>query len=182
MDQETSDQPSLLVLSYPSFADNDLTLIQEIRHRLDQEVADCLRPHFTHVLPHDISWERTIEIAAQATAKQFEPIEFSIKTLTILDDPDTGENFLVLIPKNYESMIDLHLALYDSLGLPAPYGENWKPHITIGVSTNRQLLIDEAKQLKATVAGLEGTIDSIEVVKWQPGEIETIASLPLGKN
>lgn len=182
MDQIVSNEFSLLILSYPSFAENDLDLIQDIRRRLDPDVADYLKPHFTHVLPLDISWERTVVMAAKEIAEKFESIQFSIKTLTILDNPATGENFLVLVLKNPEQLLKLHLDLYNRMGLPSPHGEAWRPHLTVGVSTDREMLIAEAKQLKASIAGMSGIVKSIEVVKWRPGEIETIANLPHGKS
>ena len=177
-----SDNYSLLVLSYPVLEKGDLELVQEIRSRLDPESADILPPHFTHVLPLDISWQRTVEMAMKELAGQIDPLEFRVKTLTILDEPETQENYLVLILENYEPLLQLHLTMYEQMGLPAPFGEEWIPHLTIGVSKNRQMLIDEAKKLKTSVAGIQGVIESIEIVKWRPGEIVSIANLPLSKN
>ena len=182
MSQPLSNDYSLLVLSCPAFAKDDLAFIQETRNRLDPDTADLIPPHFTHVMPLDISWQRTIETAAKEITGQFDPLEFEVKTLTILDDPETGEQFLVLILKDYEPLLRLHFMMYDRMGLPAPFGEGWVPHLTIGVSNNRQMLIDEAKTLKASVAGIRGAVDSIEIIKWRPGEIETLAKLPLGKS
>ncbi len=181
MNQPISNDYNFLVLSCPSFAGDDLTLIQETRNRLDPDNVNLIPPHFTHVMPLELSWQRTIETAAKELAEQFAPLEFEVKTLTILDDPETGEQFLVLILKDYEPLLKLHFMMYERMGLPAPFGEDWIPHLTIGISSNRQMLIEEAKTLKASVVGISGVIDSIEIIKWRPGEIETVIKLPLGK-
>ena len=182
MDQPQSNDYNLLVLSCPSFSDDDMAFIQETRKRLDPDNVNIIPPHFTHVLPLDLSWQRTIETAAKELAGQFNPINFEVKTLTILDDQETGEQFLVLILKDYEPLLKLHSMMYERMGLPAPFGEDWIPHLTIGVSDIRQKLIDEAKVLKQSVVGMSGLVDSIEIIKWQPGEIEIVTKFQLGNN
>lgn len=170
----------ILILSYPNFSSDDYDKIQTVRNRLDPELAAAFPPHFTHLLPLDESWQRTIQNSAEQTSKKFEPISFTIKTVTILDDPSTGENFLVLVPSDPSHMIELHLELYNSMALPAPYGGAWQPHITLGVSTDREMLITEAKQLKREMAGIEGRFDTLELISWQADELTPISSLPLG--
>lgn len=173
-----NNQAELLVLSYPIFAPDDLNKIQTVRNRLDPELATLFPPHVTHLLPLDNSWARSILNAAGEISRKFEPIQFTIKTLTILDNPDSRENFLVLVPADSSRMLALHLELYDNLALPAPYGDDWQPHITLGVSTDRELLISEAKHLKPELAGIEGRLDSLEVVAWQIDELTSLSSLP----
>ena len=170
-----------LVVAYPNISGKDLNWIQEYRKNNDPRYFDIVNPHFTIVFAiSDIAEEDFLtEIKRQvAGIKQF---NFSLRVATINKD-DSGECYHeFLVPdEGYSNIVKLHDKLYSgALSKYLRLDLDFIPHIGIGNSNDPLLSKKRVDELNAGILSISGSVDYVDVVKYDGGLVSTIERIKL---
>lgn len=175
---------ALLAVSYPDLQAEDFEWIQRLRAEYDKAHHQIIRPHFTLVHPVErLDRGRFIDHVRPIVEKTT-VIRFAISRALAVPTPTGGECYVFLLPdEGYGDIVSLHDNLYtgplaDELNPDYPF----TPHITVGVSNNREVCEKLADDLNENAFSIAGTIQSIDIIDYENNRIEPIAAVTLGKS
>jgi 2'-5' RNA ligase len=165
------------VVAFPSLADADRRLIEDIRREHDPNAAR-IAAHFTLVFPSpDIPAAALLEDAA-AVARETPPIAFVLRRLIVHNRaPDA---YVFLVPdEGHESMMRLHGRL--KARAPEGKGEAFVPHLTVARLPSRDAAKTLATRLAERRLAIAGRVETLSVVEVESeGPVRTVGSFPLG--
>jgi hypothetical protein len=172
---------SLLVLAYPSLDDRDWKWIQEIRAEHDKERYQFVDPHFTLVFSvSDWTHERFIQHIGDKT-KDAQPVQFILRCAMVVKDSFSDDFNTFLVPEEgFSAILSLHDSLYqgplsDRLRIEIAY----IPHLSVGYSSTAWESKKLAYGINQSKIQIAGKIETLDIVTYTGGSIETIAQIHL---
>lgn len=172
---------TLLAISYPSIDGKDFDWIQNIRREHDRESFEIINPHFTLVFPvNGISQEDLTNHTSNICAKS-KIISFSMHRAMTVFDKFSGKWFTFIAPlKGFDEIAEIHSRLYtgilqNKLLLDVPY----VPHITVGKFDDENSCRKLTEKLNKERFGIEGTIDSINIVSLKNNKVNNLKKITL---
>lgn len=172
---------SLLVLSYPNFAPEDLDWIQEIRAEHDELYLEVVDPHFALVFPVFGMDPAVFSRHAREKAEGSGKIPFVLRCASVVDDAFSEYFHTFLVPdEGYSGIVKLHDKLYrgplaPELRLDIPF----IPHIGVGNSQDPLLCKALADGLNARDFSIAGEIDVLDVARYEDDRVTTTEQIPL---
>lgn len=171
----------LLVLGYPTLAEDDLAWIQSLRAAHDERYFRLVDPHFTFVFPVAGMDERPFKAHVSERVGGFRRIDFALRSALTVQD-HTGEFWhLFLVPdEGFSEIVKLHDRLYtgplaEHLRLDIPF----IPHIGIGNAVDPLACKRLADELNAEGFELRGTIESLDVATYDGSNVTTLERVEL---
>jgi hypothetical protein len=172
---------SLLVLGYPTISKVDWEWIQAIRAEHDRLYYHIVDPHFTIVFPvHDVEPQAFAEHILRQTA-DVRKVSFVLRCATVVKDAFSEHTHTFLVPdEGHGAIVKLHDRLYRDvlqphLLLDIPF----IPHIGVGNSVDPQVCKKRADDLNQHNLSIEGTIETLDVVRYEGEVIETMERIKL---
>ncbi len=172
---------SLVVLAYPQLEKKDYEWIQSFRAKHDERYFKVVEPHFTIVFPVPSIDEKTFVHHIEKVAKGFKQFYFVLRCAQIVKSSFSNYTDVFLIPEEgYRIFVMLHDAMYTGvlekeLRLDIPF----IPHLGIGNNHdayNCKILADEVNKKTPEIVG---SIDSLEIVRYETISVKTIKKLYL---
>ena len=158
----------LYVVAWPSLSEADDTALCRLRAQYHPREADLIGPHFTLVFGASAGREAELRAALAAIARR--PFWFLIDRIARHD--------LYLYAEPAEGAAEL-TELHDALN-PAPSGEPFQPHITLGQFSRAA----EAEQVARIVARqhlpIHGRVEELALLKRERSVLDTLLTVRLG--
>jgi len=172
---------SYLVLAYPKISKDDFEFIQKYREINDPKYFKLVYPHFTIVFSTtNISEDEFIEEVVKQVngTKKF---NFVIKCATINQDDSQKFYHEFLVPdKGYSDIVKLHDRLYSGKFFDnLRFDIDFIPHIGIGNSEDVLVCKKNVDGLNSKNLLIEGTIQWLDIVKYENDTITTIKKIEL---
>ncbi len=167
---------SNLVLAFPKLSRIDYEWIQSVRKKYDNRYYNIVEPHFTIVFPVFNIDESQLENHIKKVCSLFTPIQFSIRTSTVVKDSFSDFTDVFLVPDEGNSqIIKLHDKLYtDILSKELRLDIAFIPHIGIGASRN----LEESKIISENLNNqnilIEGTINELDLIEYDYPKVKFI--------
>lgn len=169
------------VLAYPRLSPADHTWIEAYRAAHEPRFDRLPPAHFTLVFGvDDMAEDKFVEEIERRLAGASK-IAFELTAATVNHD-HTGERFnLFLVPKQgHAEIIELHDALYaGALARHLRRDIDYIPHITIGGGEGPDCQ-RQADALNASGVALRGTLDAVDIVRYEAGKITPLGTFALG--
>jgi hypothetical protein len=170
-----------LAVAYPNISHEDLAWIEAYRERHDPRYFSVVRPHFTLVFAiSDIAEEIFVdEVAGQLQGIQ--KFDFELAVATVNRDYSGTYFHEFLVPeKGHAAIIKLHDRLYaGKFATHLRLDIDFIPHIGIGnddIGLNSKRRVDELNRNGVSVSG---TVDTVDVIEFRDGRVQTIRQFPL---
>lgn len=168
------------VVLYPEFKQSDFKWIQNYRGQYDRQFS-LVKPHFTLVFAiQDFDKEQLLSEVKQKVA-DVEAFDFELKVATVNQD-DSGEYYHeFLVPDTgYSNIVKLHDKLYSDLLAPRlRLDVDFIPHISIGDSKDAQISKRRVDDLNSQNISIHGHINSVDIIEYVDGAINTVEKIQL---
>ena len=159
----------LYVVAWPLLAEADDTALRRLRAQYHPKEADLIGPLFTLVCGAKV--DREAELRAVLDGVRRRPFWFMIDRIARHD--------LYLLAQPSDGAAQL-TELYDALN-PAPGGEPFEPHITLGLFGTAL----DAEQIARIVARqhlpIRGRVEELALLRRDGDLLETLATVPLNQ-
>jgi hypothetical protein len=172
---------ALLVLAYPRITQRDYKWIQAVRAESDEMYYEVVDPHFTIVFPVEgVDDDRFIE-HVQRRAAGFSSFDFVLRCAVLANDAFKECTHVFLVPdEGHSDIVKLHDVLYTGplaaeLRLDIPF----VPHVGIGNSADPQACKRLADELNRQDFEIAGTVDRLDVVRYETDTVETLVRVVL---
>lgn len=170
-----------LVVAYPKIGQSDFEWIQGYRKKNDPRYFSVINPHFTLVFAIDDIDQESFLAEAKKQTKSVSPFDFVVNVATINQD-DSGDYYHeFLVPDiGHSNIIKLHDKLYSgTFADHLRFDIDFIPHIGIGNSDDVQESKRRIDELNAKELSIAGKVDTIDVIEYKNGVINTIEKLIL---
>ena len=159
----------LYVVAWPLLAEADDTALRRLRAQYHPKEADLIGPHFTLVFGAEA--DREAELRSALDGVQRRPFWFMIDRIARHDlylfaEPSDGAAHLT--------------ELYDALN-PAPGGEPFEPHITLGVFGTALNAEQVARIVERQHLPIRGRVEELALLRRDGDRLETLATVSLGR-
>lgn len=172
---------SYLVLAYPKIKKDDFEFIQNYRKMNDSRYFNLVGPHFTIVFSTPDFSEDEFVGEVKTQTKNIHKFNFVIKCATINQDYSREFYHEFLVPdEGYSSFVKLHDRLYSGKFFGnLRFDIDFIPHIGIGNSTDVLVCKKNVENLNSKNLLVEGSIQTLDIVKYENNKIETIKKIEL---
>lgn len=173
-------QRRLLTVGFPALEADDRAFITAFRERHDPRAA-AIAPHFTFLFGCAALDEDAYTAHVKHVADSTAPIRFVCRYAMLGADDEDASAYVFLVPdEGFAALSRLHDALYRGpmaphLRLDLPF----VPHLTIGRSLDRQLMLQRCTELNASDLRIAGHLDHLAVGTSANGRFETLRHLSL---
>jgi 2'-5' RNA ligase len=172
----------LLVLSYPDVAPEDMAWIEGIRAEHHPRQA-AIAAHVTLVFPVAIVDPPVLieEVRRQVAGSPLIP--FTLRCAVPFRDQASGATDVFLVPdEGFGAIVRLHDRLYAGLLAPALRLDlPFVPHLTVAHLADPVAAKLLADRLNDESFAIPGTLSSVDVVQRDGADVQTLASVPLGR-
>ena len=166
----------LYVVAWPVLAEADDTALRRLRAQYHPREADLIGPHFTLVFGAAASQEAKLHDALDGLAGR-RPFWFVLDRLVRHDmTPPSRAAYLYAVPADGGAELT---SLYDALN-PAPGGEPFEPHITLGLFDRAADAEQVARIVERQHLPMHGRIEELALLRRDGGKLETLVSHRLG--
>ncbi len=166
----------LYVVAWPVLAEADDTALRRLRAQYHPREADLIGPHFTLVFGAASAHEAPLRAALAGLAGR-RPFWFVLDRLVRHDmTPPSRAAYLHAVPADGSAELT---DLYDALN-PAPIGEPFEPHITLGLFDRAAEAEQVARIVERQHLPMHGRIEELALLRRNGETLETLASLRLG--
>ena len=159
----------LYVVAWPLLAEADDTALRRLRAQYHPKEADLIGPHFTLVFGAKVDREAKLRTVLEGVRRR--PFWFMIDRIARHD--------LYLLAQPSDGAAQL-TELYDALN-PAPGGEPFEPHITLGVFGTALNAEQVARIVERQHLPIRGRVDELALLRRDGDRLETLATVPLGQ-
>ena len=172
---------SLVVLAYPQLEKKDYEWIQSFRAKHDERYFKVVEPHFTVVFPVPSVDEKTLIHHVEKAAKRFNQFYFVLRCAQIVKSSFINYTDVFLIPEEgYRIFVKIHDAMYTGilereLRLDIPF----IPHMGVGNNSDAYKSKTYADELNKKNIEIVGSIDSLDIVRYETNSVETIKKVYL---
>ncbi|MFY9619687.1 MAG: 2'-5' RNA ligase family protein [Pyrinomonadaceae bacterium] len=173
---------ALLVLAYPRISSADFDWIQEIREQHDQRYFKIVEPHFTFVFPINEIGLAALSAEVRRQVTDAAAITFVCRCAMVVEDVSRSFSHVFLVPdEGFSEIVKLHDQIYAGaiqleLRLDIPY----IPHIDVGNDEDARTCHRLADKLNQQQFQLKGVIDTLDIVKYETGTLQTLERVALG--
>jgi len=176
----STEQSKFLIVAYPQLAEKDFDKIENFRRQHDSQY-NLIRPHFTLVFPVAGVDVKELIAGTRRQVNGTDRISFSIHEAVIHEDSFDDQHRLFLVPtEGYDQLVHLHDKLYSShLREHLKSDLAYIPHITIGISQDKnriQKLKDEWNNRKSMI---QGTITTVDIIQYEKETLTTVEAIRL---
>ena len=158
----------LYVVAWPLLGEADDTALRRLRAQYHPGEADLIGPHFTLVFGASAGREAELRAALAAIARR--PFWFLIDRIARHD--------LYLYAEPAEGAAEL-TELHDALN-PAPSGEPFQPHITLGPFSRAAEAEQVARIVERQHLPIHGRVEELALLKRERSVLETLLTVRLG--
>ena len=158
----------LYVVAWPLLGEADDTALRRLRAQYHPGEADLIGPHFTLVFGASAGREAELRAALAAIARR--PFWFLIDRIARHD--------LYLYAEPAEGAAEL-TELHDALN-PAPSGEPFQPHITLGQFSRAAEAEQVARIVERQHLPIHGRVEELALLKRERSVLETLLTVRLG--
>jgi 2'-5' RNA ligase len=164
----------LYVVAWPVLAEADDTALRRLRAQYHPGEADLIGPHFTLVFGLPASEEARLRAALRGIAAR--PFWFMLDRLLRHDlAPPSRAAYLYAVPAAGAAELT---SLHDALN-PAPGGEPFEPHITLGLFGNAADAERLARIVERQHLPMHGRVEELALVHRRDDGLTTLASVRL---
>lgn len=170
-----------LVVAYPKISKVDFDFIQNYRKIHDPQYFTLINPHFTIVFPtSNFSEDEFIEEAMRQT-QGMKKFNFIIRCATINQDYSKKFYHEFLVPdEGYSDIVKLHDKLHSNKFFDnLRFDIDFIPHIGVGNSPNALICKKNIDHLNTKNISIEGSIETLDIVKYENNTITTIGEIKL---
>ena len=165
----------LYVVAWPVLAEADDTALRRLRAQYHPSEADLIGPHFTLVFGAAASQEAKLHDALDRLAGR-RPFWFVLDRLVRHDmTPPSRAAYLYAVPADGGAELT---SLYDALN-PAPGGEPFEPHITLGLFDRAAAAEQVARIVERRHLPIHGRVEELALLRRDGAALETLASVRL---
>jgi len=158
----------LYVVAWPLLGEADDTALRRLRAQYHPGEADLIGPHFTLVFGASAGREAELRAALAAIARR--PFWFLIDRI--------ARHGLYLYAEPAEGAAEL-TELHDALN-PAPSGEPFQPHITLGQFSRAAEAEQVARIVERQHLPIHGRVEELALLKRERSVLETLLTVRLG--
>lgn len=158
----------LYVVAWPLLGEADDTALRRLRAQYHPREADLIGPHFTLVFGAPVEREAALREALVAIDRR--PFWFLIDRIARHD--------LHLYAEPSDGAAEL-TELYETLN-PAPGGEPFEPHITLGLFGHASQAEQVARIVERQHLPIHGRVEELALLKRAGDGLETVATIRLG--
>jgi 2'-5' RNA ligase len=159
----------LYVVAWPLLAEADDTALRRLRAQYHPKEADLIGPHFTLVF--GAKADREAELRAALDGIRRRPFWFMIDRIARHD--------LYLFAQPSDGAAQL-TELYEALN-PAPGGEPFEPHITLGLFGTTLDAEQVARIVERQHLPIRGRVEELALLRRDGDRLETLATVPLSQ-
>lgn len=159
----------LYVVAWPLLAEADDTALRRLRAQYHPKEADLIGPHFTLVFGAKVDREAKLRTVLEGVRRR--PFWFMIDRIARHD--------LYLLAQPSDGAAQL-TELYDALN-PAPGGEPFEPHITLGVFGTALNAEQVARIVERQHLPIRGRVEELALLRCDDDRLETLATVSLGR-
>jgi len=159
----------LYVVAWPLLAEADDTALRRLRAQYHPKEADLIGPHFTLVFGAKVDREAKLRTVLEGVRRR--PFWFMIDRIARHD--------LYLLAQPSDGAAQL-TELYDALN-PAPGGEPFEPHITLGVFGTALNAEQVARIVERQHLPIRGRVEELALLRRDDDRLETLATVSLGR-
>ncbi len=165
----------LYVVAWPVLAEADDTALRRLRAQYHPSEADLIGPHFTLVFGTAASQEAKLRDALDGLAGR-RPFWFVLDRLVRHDmTPPSRAAYLYAVPADGGAELT---SLYDALN-PAPGGEPFEPHITLGLFDRAADAEQVARIVERQHLPMHGRIEELALLRRGSDALEVVKSVRL---
>ena len=157
----------LYVVAWPLLAEADDTALRRLRAQYHPKEADLIGPHFTLVFGAKADREAELRAALENVRRR--PFWFMIDRIARHD--------LSLFAEPSDGAAEL-TELYEALD-PAPGGEPFEPHITLGLFGTARDAEQVARIVERQHLPIRGRVEELALLRRDGDRLETLATVPL---
>ena len=158
----------LYVVAWPVLAEADDTALRRLRAQYHPKEADLIGPHFTLVFGAKAHREAELRSALDGVRRR--PFWFMIDRIARHD--------LYLFAEPSDGAAEL-TELYEALN-PAPGGEPFEPHITLGLFGTAPDAEQVARIVERQHLPIRGRIEKLALLRRDGDRLETLSTVALG--
>ena len=159
----------LYVVAWPLLAEADDTALRRLRAQYHPKEADLIGPHFTLVFGAKVDREAKLRTVLEGVRRR--PFWFMIDRIARHD--------LYLLAQPSDGAAQL-TELYDAFN-PAPGGEPFEPHITLGVFGTALNAEQVARIVERQHLPIRGRVEELALLRRDDDRLETLATVSLGR-
>ncbi len=171
-----------LAVAYPKLSQPDFDWIQEYRKQNDPRYFDVIKPHFTLVFAIGDMEKEVFSKEVRKQLAEIKKFDFDLKVATInLDDSKEYHHEFLVPDKGYSNIIKLHDQLYSDLfSKYLRLDLDFIPHVGIGNSNDGLVSKGRVDELNRKGVDISGIMDTVDVIEYKDGKVETIETISLG--
>ncbi|HEX8069552.1 MAG TPA: 2'-5' RNA ligase family protein [Pyrinomonadaceae bacterium] len=172
---------ALLVLAYPRLARADYDWIQAVRAQHDERYFSVVAPHFTLVFPFTGMTHEAFGAHVRRQAAGVRAVSFVLRCAIVVEDDSRQFSHVFLVPdEGFGEIVRLHDRLYrDALAASLRLDITFIPHVGVGNGRDARACKALADELNARPFGVAGTIDTLDVVWYEHGRVQTVEQIAL---
>ena len=165
----------LYVVAWPVLAEADDTALRRLRAQYHAGEAELIGPHFTLVFGAAATEEARLRGDLESLAGR-RPFWFVLDRLVRYDlTPPSRAAYLYAVPADGAAELT---SLYEHLN-PAPGGEPFEPHITLGLFDRAAAAEQIARIVERQHLPMHGRIEELALLRRDGSSLETLASVRL---
>ena len=172
----------LLCVAYPKLKLSDYELIQKTRQKFDPHFK-FIEPHFTLVFSVFEFEPAILVVEIKNLVKNIIPIDFNINSASTSFDKNNQNYYSRLTPsQNFAKIKELYDLLHSNL-LQNNVNKNYNftPHITIGSSSDSDIIQKSCDDFNRKNLIIQGKIETLSLIKIENNFAKTIAQINLNK-
>ncbi len=172
---------ALLVLAYPRITRADYDWMQAIRAQHDERYFSVVAPHFTLVFPVTGIEREAFGAHVRRQAAGVRGISFVLRCAIVVADDSRRFSHVFLVPdEGFGEIVRLHDRLYrGALAEELRLDMAFIPHVGVGNAADARACKRWADELNAQNFRIAGTIETLDVVWYEHGGVQTIEQIAL---
>ena len=165
----------LFVVAWPTLSEADDTALRRLRAQYHPREAGMIGPHFTLVFGAAV--ERESELRDALERLQRRPFWFVLDRVVRFDQtPPSRAAYLFAVPGDGAAeLVELHEMLN-----PAPDGEVFEPHITLGLFERAVDAEQVARIVERQHLPMHGRVEALSLLRRDGERLDTLATVQLG--
>lgn len=165
----------LYVVAWPVLAEADDTALRRLREQYHPREAGLIGPHFTLVFGAALAREAELRAALHSLSGR-RPFWFVLERLVRYDfTPPSRAAYLHAVPADGSAELT---ALFDGLN-PAPGGEPFEPHVTVGLFGRAAEAEQVARIVERQHLLMHGRVEELALLRRDSDTLETLSSVRL---
>ena len=165
----------LYVVAWPVLAEADDTTLRRLREQYHPREAGLIGPHFTLVFGAALAREAELQAALDSLSAR-RPFWFVLERLVRHDlTPPSRAAYLHAVPADGSAELP---ALYDCLN-PAPGGEPFEPHVTVGLFGRAAEAEQVARIVERQHLPMHGRVEELALLRRDGATLETLSRVRL---